>query len=60
MLRLVAKGVPNKEIAQRLGLSLNSVKTYLSNIFSKLNVSSRTEAVVVSLRAGILTQDDLD
>ena len=60
MLRLVAKGVPNKEIAQRLSLSLNSVKTYLSTVFSKLNVSSRTEAVVVSLRAGILTQDDLD
>ena len=60
MIRLVAKGVPNKDIALRLGLSLNSVKVYLSTIFSKLNVGSRTEAVVVSLRAGILTQDDLD
>ena len=60
MLRLVAKGMPNKDLALRLGLSVNSVKTYLSTIFSKLNVSSRTEAVVVSLRAGILIQDDLN
>jgi len=59
LLRLVAKGVSNKDIALKLGLSLNSVKSYLTAIFSKLNVSSRTEAVVVSLRAGILTQNDI-
>lgn len=60
IIRLVAKGVPNKDLALRIGLSVNSVKTYLSTIFSKLNVSSRTEAVVVSLRSGILTQEDLE
>lgn len=60
ILRLVAKGVSNKDIALRLGLSLNSIKTYLATIFLKLHVGSRTEAVVVSLRASILTQDDLN
>jgi len=60
MLRLLAKGVSNKDIAQGMDLSLNSVKGYLAAIFQKLNVSSRTEAVVVCLRSGILTQSDLD
>lgn len=59
MLRLVARGVSNKDIAQRLNLSLNSVKSYLTAIFLKLNVSSRTEAVVASFKAGILNQEDL-
>jgi two-component system, NarL family, response regulator LiaR len=60
ILRLVAKGVSNKDIALRLGLSLNSIKSYLSTVFSKLNVSSRTEAVFVCLQAGILTQNDIN
>ncbi len=59
MLRLVAKGVSNKDIALKLGLSLNSVKSYLTTIFLKLNVRSRTEAVVISFSRGILTEDDL-
>jgi two-component system, NarL family, response regulator LiaR len=59
MLRLVAKGTSNKDIALKLGLSLNSVKSYLTTIFLKLNVRSRTEAVVISFSRGILTEDDL-
>jgi DNA-binding NarL/FixJ family response regulator len=60
LLRLIAKGVSNKDIAKTLGLSLNSVKTYLANIFSKLNARSRVEALVISLRLGIITQADID
>ncbi len=60
ILSLAAKGIFNKDIATRLGLSLRTVKGYLGSIFLKLNVSSRTEAVIVSLRQGILTLDDLE
>jgi len=59
ILRLAAKGISNKDIAFRLGLSLRTVKGYLADLFLKLNVASRTEAVVVGLRKGILTLDDL-
>jgi DNA-binding NarL/FixJ family response regulator len=59
-LRLVAKGISNKEIASRLQISVRCIKYYLSNTFQKLNVTSRTEAVATSLQNGILTLDDLD
>lgn len=60
ILRLVARGISNKDIAIRLGLSLRTVKGYLADIFLKLNVGSRTEAAIVGLRKGILTLDDLE
>lgn len=60
ILRLAATGLSNKDIAQKLGLSLRTVKGYLAEIFSKLNVGSRTEAVITALRAGFLTLDDLN
>ena len=59
ILRLVTRGMSNKDIAQALNLSLPTVKSYLADVFSKLRVSSRTEAVITSLRAGFLTLDDL-
>jgi two-component system, NarL family, response regulator LiaR len=59
-LRLAAKGVPNKEIAARLGISLRSTKAYMTSVFQKLNVASRTEAVALSLRVGILNITDLE
>ena len=59
LLRMAALGLNNKDIAGKLGLSLATIKGYLAEIFSKLNVGSRTEAVVVALRSGIITIDDL-
>ncbi len=60
ILRLAAIGMSNKDMSQRLELSERTVKGYLAEVFSKLNVGSRTEAVITALRAGILTLDDLN
>lgn len=59
VLKLVAKGMTNSEITQALNISLRTVKGHLVEIFSKLGVGSRTEAIVTCLRAGILSADDL-
>jgi NarL family two-component system response regulator LiaR len=60
VLGLAARGISNKDIAIKLGLSLRTVKGYLADLFLKLNVASRTEAVIVGLRRGLLTLNDLD
>jgi NarL family two-component system response regulator LiaR len=59
VLKLAATGVSNKDIAQQLFLSPRTVQVHLGNIFSKLGVASRTEAVLHALRKGWLTLDDL-
>jgi DNA-binding NarL/FixJ family response regulator len=48
------EGFSNKEIARRLYISERTVQTHLSNIFGKMNVASRTEAVLVAMRDGWL------
>jgi DNA-binding NarL/FixJ family response regulator len=58
VLRLAAKGMSNKEIAEQLYVSTRTVQTHLSTIFHKMQVGSRTEAVVQALREGWLTLDD--
>jgi DNA-binding NarL/FixJ family response regulator len=55
VLRLAARGLKNQEIAGELSLSVRTVQTHLSNIFGKMGVGSRTEAVLEALKRGWLT-----
>jgi DNA-binding CsgD family transcriptional regulator/N-acetylneuraminic acid mutarotase len=54
ILRLVATGASNKEIAQQLFITTNTVKVHLRNIFAKIGVASRTEATVYAIREGLI------
>jgi DNA-binding NarL/FixJ family response regulator len=54
VLRLVAAGFSNKEVAAHLYLSVATVKTHLDDVYRKLGVSDRAHAVAVALRAGLL------
>ena len=54
ILALLADGLANKQIAARLGISKNTVKTHLELLFEKLGVSSRAEAVATGVRRGLL------
>jgi two-component system, NarL family, response regulator YdfI len=54
VLRMIAEGLGNKEIASRLGISDHTVKFHISSIFVKLGASSRTEAVTVGIRQGLI------
>lgn len=58
VLKLAAKGMSNKDIAEELFLSIRTVKAHLSAIFSKMGVASRTEAVVKGAREGWLMLPD--
>ena len=51
---MVAEGLGNKEVASRLGISDHTVKFHISSIFAKLGASSRTEAVTVGIRQGLI------
>ena len=59
VLRLVTKGLSNKEIGEELILSVRTVQGHLRSIFSKLHVGSRTEAVFQALKEGWVTLDDV-
>jgi two-component system, NarL family, response regulator LiaR len=54
VLRLLAKGFSNKEIAQDLVIGEKTVKTHVSNILSKLNLTSRTQAALHAARIGLV------
>jgi DNA-binding NarL/FixJ family response regulator len=60
VLRLAACGLGNARIADRLSISLRTVQSHLTQIFNKLGVGSRTEAVITGLRRGLLRLEDLD
>jgi DNA-binding NarL/FixJ family response regulator len=54
VLRLLARGYPNRQIADELGVADETIKTHLMRIFRRLGVGNRTDAVVKALRAGIV------
>jgi len=54
VLEMLAEGLGNKEIASRLGISDHTVKFHIASIFTKLDASTRTEAVTVGIRRGLI------
>jgi len=54
VLRMIAEGLGNKEIASKLRISDHTVKFHISSIFAKLGASSRTEAVTIGIRGGMI------
>ena len=58
VLRLLAKGCSNKEIAQTLSIGEKTVKTHVSNILAKLGVPSRTQAALYAVRIGLVSLDE--
>jgi len=59
ILGLLAKGYENQRIADELFISLKTVKTHVSNILSRLEVSDRTQAVVYAFQHHLVPQDDI-
>ncbi len=58
MLKLVAKGQSNQEIATELVISEATVRTHVSNILGKLHLASRTQAALYALREGLASLGD--
>lgn len=58
VLRLVAQGLENPEIAEKLVISEATVRTHVGNIMSKLHLASRTQAALYALREGLASLDD--
>ena len=54
VLKLMAEGQSNSEIAARLHLSHNTIKTHVRGIFNKLGIDHRVQAAVVALRQGLI------
>jgi len=55
VLQLLAEGIPNKQVARRLGVSPHTVKFHVASLLAKLGATSRTEAVTVGLRRGLIS-----
>ena len=55
VLRLVASGASNQEIAQKLSISVNTVKSHLKNILEKLQLENRTQAATYALKHGLIS-----
>src|SRR5436305_6908001 len=58
ILRLVATGATNQQIALRLNISVNTVKVHLRNIYSKIGAASRAEATMYAVRTGLVQVSD--
>ena len=58
ILEMVATGATNRQIAHNLGISINTVKVHLRNVFTKLGAESRTEATMMAVREGWVSPGD--
>ena len=58
MLILIARGLSNQEIADRLVLSLDTVKTHVKHVYVKCNVRDRAQAVIVAYESGLIIRSD--
>jgi DNA-binding NarL/FixJ family response regulator len=54
IIRLIARGLSNKEIAGRLSVSEKTVKNHISRIFTKLGITARTQAAIHAMKAGLI------
>jgi len=59
ILRLAASGMSNKDIANAVFLNVRTVKAHLTNIFNKMGVGSRTDAIIKGLKEGYITLDEI-
>jgi NarL family two-component system response regulator LiaR len=60
VLRLVAQGKSNRQIADALVITVGTVRVHVSSILSKLHLASRTQATLYALRKGLASLDDID
>ena len=60
VLRLLAHGYTNKEIANQLVVSEETIKTHVGNILAKLQISHRTQAVIAALKQGLISLDEIE
>lgn len=58
VLRLVAQGSSNPQIADELHITVNTVKVHLRNILSKLQLDNRTQAAAYAVQNGLVAQDE--
>ena len=60
VIKALAQGLSNKQIARSLGISEKTVRNHASNIYKKLHIYDRTQAVLYAIRRGLVNLDDLD
>ncbi|HEX5941686.1 MAG TPA: response regulator transcription factor, partial [Anaerolineales bacterium] len=58
VLGLIARGMSNREIAEKIFISEKTVKTHVSNILGKLHLEDRTQAAIYALKHGFVTDKD--
>jgi two-component system, NarL family, response regulator LiaR len=59
VLRLLARGKANKQIARELFVAISTVKTHVNNLYRKLDISSRTQAALYAARIGLVSTEEI-